>query len=245
MPVVRRNPPRPPRGPRPARNVPNAPYALSPFPWDPTRPSILAVAHDESDGGALLICTDRPVVLSGSAQSLPLTVRAAAGGGGPVAIVSATQVLPVKWKLSLTGPPTTHGPWFWAADATSTPLANFVDPVTNHPLNAAAGDCADTPGPFAPTMANVVNTAFGDAGAGTSWAELTFDAPVLLQSPTLAPDDAIIFNGFYAATSVSQGNLYALRFDVPYSLSSGSSWFVQRQPSWVVTGVAAPQSGTF
>ncbi len=243
MPVVRPRPPRAARRPRPARNLPNAPYALSPMPWDPTRPSILAVAHDESDGGALLVMTDRPVILAGvGATALPLTVKLA--GGGPCAVVSATQILPVKWKLSLTGPPATNGPWFWAADATSTPAANFVDPITNHPLNAAAGDCADTPGPFTPTTANVTGASFGDNGGGTSWVEMTFDAPVLLSGPSVTPDDAVTFAGLYAATSVAQSSLYALRFVVPVSVSSGSAWAIQRQPSWVVTGVASPQAGT-
>jgi hypothetical protein len=247
MPVVRRNPPRPPRGPRPARGVANAPYALSPFPWSPARPSILSIAHDEADGGALYVIMDRPVILLGSgANGLPLLVRTA--DGGPVEIVSAAQALPYKWRLTLTGAPGPRGAWQWpdgGGEFAPTPAANFVDPITNHPLNAAAGDCADVPGPFTPTIANVVSTSFGDSGSGTSWVEMTFDAPVLLRSPTLTPDVAVIFNGFYAGSSVTQSNLYALRFDVPYALSSGSSWFVQRQPGWVVTGVAAPQSGTF
>src|SRR5436190_21941594 len=48
--------------------------------YNPAWPSILSVAHDEADGAALFVITDRPCILLG--KQLPLVVPITGGGGG-------------------------------------------------------------------------------------------------------------------------------------------------------------------
>jgi hypothetical protein len=240
MPVVRSNPPRLLR-PRRGAAVANAPYALAYAPYDPTRPAILSVAHDEADGGAIFVITDRPCYLSGSAYQLPLTIHAA--GGGRLAVLSAlATAVPVKYRLVLSGPVPRGAAWAWGPPA-APGAANLFAAGTVDPLNAASGDCADVPGPYAPPPpANVVSTNYGTSGS-VNWATLTFDRPVILNGQP--PDDAILFAGFYAATAASQSTAETIYFEVPSSLSFGSSWAITRQPAWVDSPLAWPAAGTF
>jgi hypothetical protein len=225
---------------RPAAPAANAPYALAYAPHNPTWPSILSVAHDEADGGALFVITDRPCLLTGAADGLPLTVHGA--GGVPRVVLGVTQVLPVKFRLALTGAVPRGQAWSWGPPVAGG--ANLYDPVTNNRLNAAAGDCADVPGPYTPPPpAVVVASAYGVGGTG-GWATLTFDRPVTL-APGAVPDDAITFSAGYVASSVSQQDATTLYFELATAVYTGAPWSVNRQPDWVSSPVAWPQSGNF
>lgn len=220
---------------------PNRPYAHPFYPFDPSSPSILSVAHDTADGAALFVITDRPVSLAGGAAfDLPLSIDAA--GGYPLRVLSAAATsVPVKFRLQLSGPVPAGAAWAWGPFVPGG--ADLVDPVTNHPLNAGSGDCADVPGPYVPPPpANVVSTSYGSTGS-EGWANLTFDRPVILNN--LSVDDAVIFAGFYAATRVEQVSADTLSFYLSMPVSSGQSWAVTRQPAWVQSPVAWPQGGTF
>ena len=70
-----------------------------------------------------------------------------------------------------------------------------------------------------------------------------FDRPVILNN--LSVDDAVLFAGMYAATRVEQVGADTLSFYLATPVSSGPSWAIDRQPAWVQSPVAWPQSGTF
>lgn len=94
-----------------------------------------------------------------------------------------------------------------------------------------------------PPPALVVSTSYGSLGMG-GYATLTFDRPVTL-APGAVPDDAITFSAGYVATSVSQQDAVTLYFVLATGVYSGAPWNVNRQPAWVTSPVASPQSGSF
>ena len=195
------------------------------FGYNPAWPSILSVAHDESNGGRVFVITDRPCVLVSPPAGLPLALAG-------LDVLEATEILPVKFRLWLSGPVPPGGAWAWGADG-----YGLVDPVTNHPLNAAGGHCADVPGPYAPIPPAAVVSAY----AGGTTAVLVFDRPVVLTGD--APDDAITFNGLTPA-GVSNADANTLSFAMPGFVMSGDPWVIDRQPAWIATAIVNPASGT-
>src|SRR4051794_31772096 len=127
--------------PRHEHERPDPSYGVG---YRPDWPSILSVAHDTADGGRLYVVTDRPCVIvppSPGPPALPLVV---AGEGG-LTVVGAVEILPVKFRIAMSGAVPAGAAWSW----TTGPCA-LIDPVSNHAPNAAAGACADTPGPYPP-----------------------------------------------------------------------------------------------
>lgn len=198
--------------------------------YRPDWPSVLSVAHDENDGAGLFVITDRPCVLSGA--GLPLIVPVAA----PLWILTAVEVLPVKFRLAMSDAVPQGADWRWL-DGPSM----LIDPVSGHGPNAASGVCADVAGPYTPPPPAVVI----NAGALGNACTLEFDRPVMLSaSPPPPPDDAMLFDG-QAALAVSSVNFTTLRFDLGTFVSPGGAWEIVRQPDWVRSALAVPQSGTF
>src|SRR5882724_9452058 len=78
--------------------------------YRPDWPSILSVAHETTNSTRVLVITDRPCVLYGPA--LPFAV---AGGE---AIVDATTLLPVKFRVAFASAIPEGAGWAWGADAT-------------------------------------------------------------------------------------------------------------------------------
>ena len=172
------------RGPR--RSPPHAsPYYG--YGYDPSRPSILSIAHDEEDGGSLFVITDRPCAIVGDPLALPLVVPVES----PLAIVAVEEVLPVKFRVRLGGAVPQGAAWHWSAGPSA-----LVDVATGRSPNPAAGDCADFPGPYVPPpVALTLVSATFDSDFELLF--LTFDRAV----------DVSLFNG--AAIYVGDG-LYHL-----------------------------------
>jgi hypothetical protein len=124
--------------------------------------------------------------------------------------------------------------WSWAAGGTG-----IVDPVTGHAPNAAAGDCADVPGPYTPPPPAVLTSAFATGNE----AHLYFEQ-YLVFGGTPVPDGAFTFDGF-TPSSVSRPNPYELAFTCPNWLTMESTWAVNVQPAWLATALEVPQSRTF
>jgi hypothetical protein len=217
-----------PKHPRNSRSAP----PLNPYyghGYRPDWPSILSVAHDVADGGALYVVTDRPCTLAG--PTLPLAV---AGKG----VIGAATVLPVKFRLAMSGAIPRDAAWVWG-----TGPCQLTDPVSGHAPNWASGNCADIPGPYTPPPpANVVGTSYGTSGTA-GWAELTFDRAVILSGGP--PDSTILFAGVYAATAASAVSLVTLRFELPMAMSPGGAWAIGGQPSWIDSPLTWPAAGTF
>jgi len=216
-----------PRRPRqPQAGIPVNPYYG--YGYRPDWPSILSVAHDVADGGALFIITDRPCTLGG--PTLPLQVAGKS-------IIAATTILPVKFRVTMSGAIPRDSAWTWG-----TGTSQLVDAVTGHAPNPASGNTDDIPGPYTPPPpANVVSTSYGNTGTA-GWVDLTFDQPTIYNGA--APDSSIIFLGTYTATTVTQLSLNTLRFDIPIAPGTGGAWAINNQPGWIDTPVVVPQSGT-
>jgi hypothetical protein len=239
--VPARPPPPPPiRPPAPRSHAPPRRRSSRPRPepaygvgYRPDWPSIRSVAHDETDGGRLFVVTDRPCVLLGPPLVLPLSVG---GGDGPV-VLDAVKILPVKFRLQMSGAVARGAPWNWGNGASS-----LVDPISGHGPNPAFGTCDDVPGPYAPPApAAVVSASIdGDRLVVT----LSFDRTLaLLADPPEPVDDAIQF-GAESPASIALAGAAALAFTLAAPLGEGSSWSINRQPDWLATPVAVPQSGS-
>lgn len=200
------------------------------FGYDPNWPSILSVAHDETDGSGLFVITDRPCGLSNI--GLPLQIAG-------LAILDATEILPVKFRVQMNGAVTRGATWHWAGNNSA-----IYDLKTGSGPNAGFGTCADIPGPYTPPVP--VNVSVAAVSGGN--AALTFDAPVVLNPPTPLPppavDDAITFDG-QTANFVTQTDPFTLLFNLAVPVSSGSVWNLSRQPTWIATVLTVPQSGVF
>ena len=210
------------------RSMPAGPAAaaLYGYGYNPCRPSILSVAHDEANGGALFLITDRPCRLEGTGLNLPLWL-----GEAPAPIVQAAAALDVKFALVLSAPVPAGAPWRWEAGP-----SDLVDAAGALAPNPARGTCDDFPGPFVPpALAQVINA----SGSGFS-AALTFDRPVVRQGYDL--DDAIRFNGM-APAAVDQFTPETLVFQLAGYLSAGDPWEISRQPIYLATPLALPQGG--
>jgi len=194
--------------------------------YRPDWPSILSVAHDPADGGALFIITDRPCVLL--SPSLPLEVAG-------LSILAATTVLPVKFRLSMSDAVPQGATWQWLAGG-----SQLYDPITGNALNAAMGSCADVPGPYTPPPPPVTANVVAQSASGAT-CTLTFDQPIVLSGSPI--DDAIVFDGA-AATGVVNVDASTLGFDVPFA-GEGSTWGIVRQPGWITTLLTVPQGGAF
>jgi hypothetical protein len=217
--------------------VPAVPYYG--YGYNPAWPSIVSVAHDTADGAAAYVVTDRPCLLAGAAEALPVTFFTAAGAALPLVILSATQVLPVKFRLTFTGAVPAGATWQWGPGGGG--AADLVDPITNHGLNAMAGAVADAPGPYTPPP---------PAGVTSAWA-IGYEATlgfgqylVLNGAGPIAPDGSIAFDGLWPV-SISRPNPYTLTFTTASSMTMGSTWAVNAQPPWLATALAVPQNGTF
>ena len=204
--------------------------------YNPNWPSILSVAHDESDGGRLFMIMDRPCALVDA--FLPLEIV-----GTALTVVGAVMALPVKCHLTLNGAVAAGSMWRWPGNNT-----HIYDPKTGFGPNAGMGTVADFPGPYNPPGPATVLAAMALGNTCT----LSFDeAMVLVGGPgPITPDDAIVFDngsGPVAATSVQNvpGDWFTLQFTVPAPLSAGSTWAITRQPAWLTTGVVNPANGVF
>jgi hypothetical protein len=195
------------------------------YDYNPAWPSILSVAHDETNGGRVFIITDRPCILISPPAGLPLVLAG-------LDVLEAVEILPVKFRLWMSGPAPAGAAWAWEAGG-----FGIVDPVTNHVLNASGGNCDDVPGPYAPIPPAAVVSAY----AGGTTAVMTFDRPVTITGD--APDDAITFNGM-TPTSVSNVDANTLSFGMPGFIMAGDPWVISRQPDWLTTAVVWPASGT-
>lgn len=230
--MLLRNPPR-------HRHSPNPVNPFYGYGYNPNWPSILSVAHDESDGGRLFMIMDRPCVLYDAV--LPLEVVSSS-----LVVIAAEMVLPVKCRLTLNGAVTAGAMWRWPGNN-----SHIYDPKTGIGPNAGMGTIADFPGPYTPPPPATVVSAAPAGNACT----LTFDQPIFLVGGPggggpITPDDAMVFDdgsGPVTATSVQNapGDLYTLQFVVPVYLSTGSTWAITRQPSWVMTALSNPAGGTF
>lgn len=132
--------------------------------YRPDWPSILSVAHDETDGGRLFLITDRPCVLVPGPLALPLSV-------GGLSILGASEILPIKFRLEMSGPVPQGAAWTWGPGASS-----LIDPLSNHAPNPASGFCADTPGPYGPPAP--LTLVFASFDAITAILRLGFDRPI-------------------------------------------------------------------
>lgn len=197
--------------------------------YNPAWPSILSVAHDESDGGRLFIVTDRPCVLVGTGLVLPLSV-------GGLAVIDAEAILPIKFRLGMDGAVPQGAAWTWGSDA-----CDLIDPITSHAPNPGTGFCADVPGPYVPpTPANVIATTLEGEGLVVSF---EFDRAITLQgSPPFTMDDAIQVNDANPIDAYQPAaNGIALVFAA--EVSPGSGWNINRTPAWCATPLATG-SGT-
>lgn len=192
--------------------------------YDPSWPSILSVAHDESNGGRVFVITDRPCVLVDPPAGLPLSLAG-------LDVLWAQTILSVKFRVWMSGPVPAGAAWSWATGG-----AGIVDQITGHQLNAASGSCADVPGPYAP-LPGVVVIAVAASGDTVT---LGFDRPVELTGDP--PDDAITFGG-QVANSVINVDGTTLSFVLPALITPGDEWIISRQPTWIVNPVGVPQSG--
>jgi hypothetical protein len=196
------------------------------FGYNPACPSILSVAHDESDGGRLFIITDRPCVLLSAALPLQIEGRS---------ILDAVTILPIKFRVAMSDAVPQGAAWQWMGNN-----SQLYDPITGNGINAAAGYCADIPGPYTPPPPPVYANIVTQTASGAT-CTLTFDQPIVLSGAPV--DDAILFDGA-AATGVVNIDAYTLGFDVPFA-SEGSTWSIVRQPAWITTMLTVPQSGAF
>src|SRR5215203_3334149 len=94
---------------RPARPAFAPASPLYGYDYNPSWPSILSVAHDESNGGRLFILTDRPCLLGGSVAQLPLSVAG-------LVVLEAEQVNAVRFRLWMNGPVPLGSAWTWGPD---------------------------------------------------------------------------------------------------------------------------------
>jgi hypothetical protein len=215
-----------PKVPRPRHSPPHAnPFYA--YETNPNWPSVISVAHDEADGAGLFVITDRPCVLSGT--TLPLSVAGQA-------ILSATTVLPIKFRLQMTGAIPRGSAWQWGDGPCQLVGAGVGG---GHAPNAGAGYCADVPGPFTPPPPAVVASAFGIGNE----AHLYFGQYLLLGG-TPIPDGAFTFDGMWPV-SVSRPSPYELAFTTSSPVGLGSMWAVNVQPAWLATALEVPQAGTF
>jgi len=208
------------------RSDPQRVNPLYGYGYRPDWPSILSVAHDVTDGARLYVITDRPCVLL--SPSLPLEVAG-------LSIVDATTILPVKFRLTMSDAVPQGAAWQWLAGGTQ-----LYDPITGSALNAAAGNCADVPGPYTPPPPPVTANVVAQSASGAA-CTLTFDQPIALSGGSI--DDAILFDG-QPATGVVNVDASTLGFDVPFA-SEGSTWSIVRQPAWITTPLTVPQNGAF
>lgn len=204
--------------------------ALYGYGYDPNWPSILSIAHDETDGGKLFVITDRPCGLNSAA--LPLQVAG-------LAVLDASEILPIKFSVGMNGAVPQGATWRWTGNN-----SQIYDLRTGIGPNAGAGTCADVPGPYTPPPpANVIS-----AVAMGSNCTLAFDRRIVLVPPsplpTPTPDDAITFDG-QVANSVGMADATTLLFNVSVPVGSGSVWNIARQPAWMATMLAWPASGMF
>ncbi len=173
---------------------------------------------------------DRPCVLAG--LTLPLIVP---DNGAPLTIIEADMIAPIKCRITLSDAVPAHSRWRWTGGYSS-----LYDPITGNYPNAGAGDCADFPGPYTPPPPpSVISTNFSGSSC-----TLTFDRAVTLVEGTPTPDDAMLFDGT-VATYAYQADARTLSFGLTVSLNPGSTWQITRQPGWVITQVAWPESGEF
>lgn len=209
-------------------NPPHA-DALYGYGYNPSWPSILSVAHDEADGGALFVILDRPCALGGTGANLPLVVPE----GAPLSILSAA-LLPVKLRVVLDGPVSKGAAWRWAGAP-----CDLFDPITGNYPNAASGSCADFPGPYVPPPAPAVVVALSGSGMSCS---MQFDQPVTVLGSV--PDDSILFEGVAPLAAGNQGP-DVIAFQLAAPISPGSTWEINAQPGYISTPIAVPQSGMF
>jgi hypothetical protein len=215
--------------PRPPRR-PSAQPLLNPlygYGYNPAWPSVLSVAHDESNGGRLFVCVDRPCLLAGPVTALPLSVAG-------LTVLEAVQINAIRFRLWMSGAVPRGAAWAWGPNGTG-----IVDPVTFHcPNGGAGGDCTDVPGAFVPVApANVVSA----ASFGTS-ASLTFDKPIISVPGGGTVDGTITFNGLTPDSLAATGGS-TVTFNLPSFVNPGDPWAISGQPAWAATPIAVPQSG--
>jgi hypothetical protein len=209
---------------RPIHRDPSRANPLYGYGYNPSWPSVLSVAHDEADGGALFVITDRPCAINGAGNVVPLSVAG-------LSVLSGAMILPIKFRFAMNGAVPLHAPWQWGTGA-----CDLFDPITGHAPNAGAGDCADVPGPYVPPgPPAVVATNFGG-----NTVTLTFDRPVAVTGDP--PDDAVTVNGM-TASSASNADANTISLAMPGPVNAGDPWAITRQPAWVATAIAWPEGG--
>jgi hypothetical protein len=198
--------------------------------YRPDWPSILSVAHDVDDGGALFVVTDRPCAIVPGPLALPLS---AAGLGA----LAATQVRPVKFRLTLNGAVPAGAAWSFGAGASS-----LIDPVSNHAPNPASGTCADVPGPYPPPgAARVVAVSVGADGQTVT---MVLDRPLAMAGPPPYEMDGSVEIAGMSPAGVTLDAPQVLAFDMGSPVEGGLPWEIHSQPPWLATPIAAPQGGT-
>jgi len=213
-----------------AHASPQRPDPYYGYDYSPAWPSVLSIAHDENEGGTVLIYVDRPCVISGSYSDLPLTVED--GAGGDLVPLALAAISGTAFSVRLSGAAPLRALWRWGAGG------GLIDPVSGHGMNVAHGTCADFPGPYTPPA-----TVIATSANGTTTCDLIFNQAVTL-APGTVPDDAITLDGV-APVAVSQPDPYILRFEAASTIGSGSLWAIVRQPTWVESWLANPADGTF
>ena len=200
--------------------------------YNPSRPSILSVAHDEDDGSALFVVLDRPCELSsGWPPVVPLVVEA---GGYALDIVTVEMVLPVKLRVVLWEGVPLRAAWRWMGGECS-----VADPLTGEYPNAAAGACADFPGPYTPPPANVVSVVGPPLGSDVA---MLFDRAVNL-IPGVPTGSGMQFGGQSpVAVWPIDARTLGIRIAVPIE-PNVTQWSIDNQPDWIETALTWPTWG--
>jgi hypothetical protein len=180
--------------PRRDHDRPDPAYGVG---YRPDWPSILSVAHDTTDGGAVFVVTDRPCVIVPGPLALPLIVAG-------LSVAAATEVLPVKFRVAMSAAVPAGSAWTWGAGGAGP--CSLVDPVTNHAPNPASGSCADSPGPYPPPGPLVLVAAeLGADPFGEYLVTLTFDRAIdvaALDPSQVTLDDAAGAGWVYAGAAI-------------------------------------------
>jgi hypothetical protein len=179
------------------------------------------------------VITDRPCVLAGSAAGLPISV----GEGAGLWVLDCVEVLPIKFRLAMSGAVPEGAEWSWGPNAGS----DLVDPITNNPLNPGSGNCADVPGPYTPPPAvNILSVAI----AGTATVIVAFSGPIAVNSG-VTPDAGFTIGDGGSVVPVTVSPLDATRVTLELSgePADGWPWQLGAQPNWLVTPAVVPQDG--
>ena len=230
---------------RPPRTSARMVHHLSPhanplygYGYNPAWPSILSIAHDEEDGGAVFIILDRPCILTGSGVNLPLLLPAE----GTLSIVYAASVVPVKVRVVMSDAVPAQARWQWLGG-----ICDLVDPMAGKYVNAGGGICRDFPGPYLPPPPPppppppAPLEVIAAVAIGGSFCTMTFDRGVDLLSG-VPVDDAMLFDG-QPALVVTHPHSQMLQFELAASVGPGSTWQIMRQPDWIGDEVAWPRAG--